>query len=134
MALPTLTSCPGLFYLCPPPPLSETESYLSQASIEHGMELKMTLLSQVLGLQTCTTISGLCGTEDGTQGFGHARQTVYPLSHIHSPGSSIYNPSQSNANVLGAGAIYQNPLVWYLVQAQVLGTYKTTRSLAVGGG
>lgn len=36
-------------------------------------------ISQVLGLQMCTTVAGICSTGDGTLSFVCNRQAFYPL-------------------------------------------------------
>lgn len=41
--------------------------------------------TSVLGLEACTTISRLCSTGGGTQGFTLSKQALYPLSSIFSP-------------------------------------------------
>lgn len=68
---------------------------VAQGDLEFVVYVKMTLnyhfssfSSQVLGLEVCTTMPGLRGALDLTQGFMHARQAPYQLSCI--PGRFSY--------------------------------------------
>lgn len=55
-------------------------SHVLWASLELALQPRMTdasaSTSQVLGLWGCTTMSGLCCTEDQTQGFVNTKQAL----------------------------------------------------------
>lgn len=53
------------------------------------------LLTQVLRLQVCTTMSGLRRAEDPVQGFTQDRQALYQQSHAPSfPSKALFNSSE----------------------------------------